>query len=120
MQEPELLEQINMATGVYEGVATMRVREALAASARIGRARASADGAARPADTAAAEVVRLLDRASDLYAQVCLRPCLPLNCFAFTSMHRRIHIPLSIDLIPPKKGWVALVEAAFDGIAPWQ
>ena len=81
MQEPELLEQMNMATGVYEGVAAMRVREALAASARISRARASADGAARPADSAAAEVVRLLDRASDLYAQVCLLlPALELLC----------------------------------------
>lgn len=59
-----------MATGVYEGVAAMRVREALAASARLGRARAAAGGAGRAAEPAAAEVVRLLDRASDLYAQV--------------------------------------------------
>lgn len=68
-QEPELLEQINMATGVYEGVAAMRVREALVASARIARAR-SAAAAGRVAEPAAAEVIRLLDRASDLYAQV--------------------------------------------------
>ncbi|KAK9907253.1 hypothetical protein WJX75_000093 [Coccomyxa subellipsoidea] len=67
--EPELLEQINMATGVYEGVAAMRVREALAASAKLGRARSAANGAARAVEPAAAEVIRLLDRASDLYAQ---------------------------------------------------
>jgi len=36
VQEPELLEQINMATGVYEGVAGMRIQEALVASAKTG------------------------------------------------------------------------------------
>lgn len=62
-----------MATGVYEGVAAMRVREALAASAKLGRARSVANGAARAVEPAAAEVIRLLDRASDLYAQVLFR-----------------------------------------------
>lgn len=73
VQEPELLEQINMATCVYEGVAAMRVREALAASAKLGNLRANnaGGGGARAGEAAAAaEVVRLLDRASDLYAQV--------------------------------------------------
>ena len=67
-QEPELLEQINMATGAYEGVAAQRMREALAACAKSGKARAARGGAAG-LDPAAAEAVRLLDRAADLYAQ---------------------------------------------------
>jgi hypothetical protein len=51
----------------------MRVREALAASAKLARLRAvGGGGAARAGEAAAAaEVVRLLDRASDFYAQVC-------------------------------------------------
>jgi hypothetical protein len=72
-KEPELLEQIDMATCVYEGVAATRVREALAASAKLGRLRSEGGGGAAATEAAAAaEVVRLLDRASDLYAQALL------------------------------------------------
>ncbi len=70
VQEPELLEQVNMATGVYEAVAAMRVHEALEAAAKSGRMRQAGGTSARGAELAAADAVRLLDKASDLYFQV--------------------------------------------------
>ena len=59
-----------MATGVYEAVAAMRVHEALEAAAKSGRLRAAGGPSARGSELAAADAVRLLDKASDLYFQV--------------------------------------------------
>ncbi len=62
-----------MATGAYEGVAAQRVADALAAEAKSGRMRAARGAAGPPGaggDAAAAEAIRLLERAADLYAQV--------------------------------------------------
>ena len=70
LQEPELLEQVNMATGAYEAVAATRVHEALEAAAGAGRMRAAGAASARGGELAAADAVRLLDKASDLYFQV--------------------------------------------------
>ena len=70
LQEPELLEQVNMATGAYEAVAATRVHEALEAATGAGRMRAAGAASARGGELAAADTVRLLDKASDLYFQV--------------------------------------------------
>lgn len=59
-----------MATGVYEGVAELRLAEALAAQARLASARAG--GAQRAPEAAIAALVRILDRAADMFAQACL------------------------------------------------
>ncbi|KAK9823042.1 hypothetical protein WJX81_002597 [Elliptochloris bilobata] len=65
--EPELLEQVHMATGMYEGVAELRLAEALAAQTRLADARAG--GAQSAPEAAVAALVRLLDRAADMFAQ---------------------------------------------------
>lgn len=59
-----------MATGMYESVAAMRMHEALEAAAKSGRMRSAAGANARGGELAAADAVRLLDKASDLYFQV--------------------------------------------------
>ena len=64
-----------MATGVYEAVAAMRVHAALDASAKSGRMRQAGGANVRGAELAAADAVRLLDKASDLYFQVMLIVC---------------------------------------------
>ena len=77
VQEPELLEQVNMATGVYEAVAAMRVHEALEAAAKSGRMRQAGGLSARGAELAATDAIRLLDKAGDLYFQVVCISVLP-------------------------------------------
>ena len=67
-----------MATGMYEGVAELRLAEALAAQARLAAARSG--GAQRTPEAAVAALVRLLDRAADMFAQARPAPW-PRACF---------------------------------------
>eukprot|EP00884_Botryococcus_braunii_P014410 jgi/Botrbrau1/22970/Bobra.0030s0042.1 len=66
-KEPELLEQIYTAMGVFEGVAEMRLLEAIRCTTE--RVTARAGQGARLSPAAGLEIVRLLDRASDSFAQ---------------------------------------------------
>ncbi len=56
-----------MATGAYEGVAELRLADALAAQARLADGRAG--GAQRAPEAAVAGLVRTLERAAELFAQ---------------------------------------------------
>ena len=80
MQEPELLEQIYLGMGTYDGVGHMRLCAALRRANKISRANQAGSSSSSSSSSHAGlisdntEVVQLLVRASEQYSQVAPPP----------------------------------------------
>lgn len=88
LQEPELLEQIFLGMGAYEGLGRLRLRAALRRANKMSKAKQAGPSSSPAAAVGVnSEVVQLLVRASEQYGQVSMPSLAQVSTSNYINCH---------------------------------